>query len=384
MKDAGGPHFCSHQINTDFKLTIIDSRSLYSRLATELQRVSRELRCTLPELRRDPIGFVLGLRSKIVETIKRYMSDGQLMTGLSSAVLIIMTTVAVVVLFDKTKIPPETEIANETSPVQVVMMEPLPADGVQGGGVDKTAAGRVGLRKEKGEGSGPTPMRSQGGGSGGNKDQTPAQHGAIPQSSQIPAPIPKLPPLNPPTLPLAGVDIDPLLWTDIKQPQYGDPRSQSHIPSNGPGEDGGMGTNRGFGIGDGRDNGVGRGTGGNIGDGPNQRGCCGPGGAPPGPGVGGDRPLRMSEVEQKVRLLSKPEPHYSEEARRSGISGTVVLRVVFTSTGEVTQIRAISSLPYGLTERAIAAARQIRFIPALKGGRPVSVHMQLEYNFNLY
>jgi hypothetical protein len=61
-----------------------------------------------------------------------------------------------------------------------------------------------------------------------------------------------------------------------------------------------------------------------------------------------------------------------------------VLRVVFTSAGEVSQIRAVNTLPFGLTERAIAAARQIRFLPAMKGGHPVSVYMQLEYNFNLY
>jgi len=44
----------------------------------------------------------------------------------------------------------------------------------------------------------------------------------------------------------------------------------------------------------------------------------------------------------------------------------------------------VRTLPFGLTERAIAAARQIKFVPATKGGRPVSVFMQLEYNFNLY
>lgn len=56
----------------------------------------------------------------------------------------------------------------------------------------------------------------------------------------------------------------------------------------------------------------------------------------------------------------------------------------FASNGDVVQIRAVHSLPYGLTERAIAAARQIKFVPAVKGGQPVSVFMQLEYNFNLY
>jgi hypothetical protein len=61
-----------------------------------------------------------------------------------------------------------------------------------------------------------------------------------------------------------------------------------------------------------------------------------------------------------------------------------MLRVVFASNGDVVQIRAVRSLPFGLTERAIAAARQIKFVPAVKGGQPVSVFMQLEYNFNLY
>jgi len=47
-------------------------------------------------------------------------------------------------------------------------------------------------------------------------------------------------------------------------------------------------------------------------------------------------------------------------------------------------ISARAGLPYGLTERAIAAARQIKFTPATKDGRPVSMYIQLEYNFNLY
>ena len=69
---------------------------------------------------------------------------------------------------------------------------------------------------------------------------------------------------------------------------------------------------------------------------------------------------------------------------KNQITGTVMLRVVFSSNGDVVQIRAVRTLPFGLTERAIAAARQIKFVPAVKSGRPVSVFMQLEYNFNLY
>ena len=114
------------------------------------------------------------------------------------------------------------------------------------------------------------------------------------------------------------------------------------------------------------------------------QGCCGVGGSD-GNGAGVEqRPFRANEVEQRARLLAKPEPQYTEEARRNQITGTVMLRVVFSALGQVEQIRAVQSLPFGLTERAIAAARQIRFMPATKGGRSVSVYMQLEYNFNLY
>ena len=92
----------------------------------------------------------------------------------------------------------------------------------------------------------------------------------------------------------------------------------------------------------------------------------------------------LNQVAERARVLSKPEPQYTEEARKQDVTGTVVLRVVFSSSGEVTNIRAVQSLPAGLTEKAIAAARQIRFIPARRDGHPVSMFMQLEYNFNLY
>jgi TonB family protein len=90
------------------------------------------------------------------------------------------------------------------------------------------------------------------------------------------------------------------------------------------------------------------------------------------------------DVTSKARVLSKPEPQYTEEARTNQVAGTVVLRAVFTSGGQVTNVRAVSGLPYGLTERAIAAARNIKFVPATKDGRSVSMYIQLEYNFNLY
>ena len=132
--------------------------------------------------------------------------------------------------------------------------------------------------------------------------------------------------------------------------------------------------------------GFGRGRDGNMGDGPNTPGGGGIGGSKgnnPNPNDA-DRVYSSPDVTQRARVLFKPEPQYTEEARKNSITGTVILRVVFSRTGEVTNIRAMQSLQGGLTEKAIAAARQIRFVPATRNGQPVSMYMQLEYNFNLY
>lgn len=90
------------------------------------------------------------------------------------------------------------------------------------------------------------------------------------------------------------------------------------------------------------------------------------------------------DVTTKVRVLSKPEPGYTESARSNGVTGTVVLRCVFTADATVKHCLIVSALPRGLTEQAIRAARQIKFVPATFEGHPVSMYIQLEYNFNLY
>ena len=90
------------------------------------------------------------------------------------------------------------------------------------------------------------------------------------------------------------------------------------------------------------------------------------------------------EVTTKARLISKPEPVYTQVARNQQVTGTVVLRCVFASDGTVKHILIVQGLPSGLTEQSIAAAKRIKFIPATINGMPVSMWMQLEYNYNLY
>jgi TonB family protein len=97
-----------------------------------------------------------------------------------------------------------------------------------------------------------------------------------------------------------------------------------------------------------------------------------------------DLPLSGKEMTVKARILSKPEPSYTEAARIAGVTGTVVIKCVFASDGEIRYLVITRALPYGLTSRAVQAARRIKFVPAMKDGRPASMFMQLEYNFNLY
>ena len=247
--------------------------------------------------------------------------------------------------------------------------------------------GPAGLNKGGGGGSKPKFERPQGGGGGGREESKPASYGKTPQASldvpQVVAPDPKpVLPKNPALPGAASVVADPLLVPpDARVLPYGDYKSKSNDPSSGPGTGNGIGTGQGGGIGPGEGGGLGPGRGGNIGGGDFRAGGGGAGG-----GGGGDysRIFQGREVTSKAKLLSKPEPQYTEEARKNQVTGTVVLKVVFSSTGQVTNIQTMRGLPNGLTEKAIAAARQIRFEPATKDGHKVSMWMQLEYNFNLY
>jgi tetratricopeptide (TPR) repeat protein len=97
-----------------------------------------------------------------------------------------------------------------------------------------------------------------------------------------------------------------------------------------------------------------------------------------------DTVFSSGEVTTKPRVLSKPEPVYTEEARREIIRGTVVFQVVFAADATVRHFLVLQGLPNGLTAQALKAARRIKFVPATIDRRPVSMFIQLEYNFNLY
>ena len=94
--------------------------------------------------------------------------------------------------------------------------------------------------------------------------------------------------------------------------------------------------------------------------------------------------FRAGDVTRKVFISHKPQPLYTAEARRNNVTGTVRLRMVLAADGTVRDIIPLTTLPDGLTEQAIAAARKIEFTPASKDGRAVSQYVTVEYNFNIY
>ena len=365
----------------EYQPTIIETRFLIERLAIQIALLRDELKRHWIEFKRNPVKFLTCLTRELLVHLKKFFATPYVLRASSTAVIAVACLVIMVLLVEKTASQTDLEMENTDQPPEVTLLDFEKSTPKDDAGFGRNGNGRVGLQSGNGEGSGPVRQAAQGGGGGGDRNPLPAQVGDVPPPSQIQAAIPIAPPINPPALPVAGIDIDPALWQDLKAPVYGDPMSTSETPSKGPGTGGGIGSNEGLGIGPGRGPGFGPGNNGNTGGGNRQIGCCGSGGSR----SDGD-PERKSALpdlkSSKERVFCSNRSH-STRKRHAGIrsTGTVVLRVVFASSGEVVQIRAVRTLPFGLTERAIAAARQIRFAPAMKGGHPVSVFMQLEYNF---
>jgi TonB family protein len=72
-----------------------------------------------------------------------------------------------------------------------------------------------------------------------------------------------------------------------------------------------------------------------------------------------------------VEITFKPNPAYTDEARRLKLEGEVLLEVSFGANGVLHVNRVVRGMGHGLDENAIAAANKMRFKPALRNGQPV-------------
>jgi TonB family protein len=221
-------------------------------------------------------------------------------------------------------------------------------------------------------GSKPKPQPASGGGGGGRQRPEPPSKGVPPQMAltpQIVLPNPEPPKIKNPTLPVAMTTYgDPSLR--MPKGPIGDPTGVPAPPSPGPGSGGGIGRNTGTGVGGGTGGGAGPGRGGNTGGGDI--------------GLGGGGSIEPMTPSLRPTILYREKAKYTEEARQNKIQGSVFLQVVFNINGLITDIKVIRGLPDGLTEKAIEAAKKIRFNPAVKNGAPVSVRGTLDFAFNLY
>lgn len=213
----------------------------------------------------------------------------------------------------------------------------------------------------------PAPQKKNvmgGGGGGGDRSVLQASKGKLPKISNkqftpptavVTNPDPKL--VMEPTI-IAQLDA-PI--PNVKSPNFGNPLGVIGPPSNGTGSGGGIGSGKGGGIGSGTGPGFGPGSGGGFGDGVFR--------------IGGG-------VSSPVPIF-KPEPEYSEEARKAKFQGSVMLSIVIRADGSTSNIRVVRPLGLGLDEKAIEAVTKWRFRPSTKDGRAVAVSANVEVNFRL-
>jgi periplasmic protein TonB len=195
----------------------------------------------------------------------------------------------------------------------------------------------------------PKPEQSKGG--GGSPQKTAESKGELPKV----APKSFVPPIRPqddPKLALNPTIVAPDM-PNINSANYGNPLAGVGIPSAGNG----IGT----GIGSGKGPGVGPGSGGGSGGGAYK--------------IGGG-------VSAPVPVY-RPEPEYSEEARKAKWQGAVLLELVVDANGVPQDIKVVRSLGLGLDQKAIEAVQKWRFKPGQKDGKAVPVSANIEVNFRL-
>ncbi|HSP70244.1 MAG TPA: energy transducer TonB [Bryobacteraceae bacterium] len=195
----------------------------------------------------------------------------------------------------------------------------------------------------------PKPEQSKGG--GGSPQQLAATKGELPRV----APRQFTPPIRTvedPRLTVTPTILAPDL-PNISAQNYGDPLGRLGIPSAGNGI--------GVGIGPGKGSGVGAGNGG---------------------GFGGSAFKIGGGVSAPVPVY-RPEPEYSEEARKAKWQGAVMLSLVVDENGIPQDIKVIRSIGLGLDQKAMEAVQKWRFKPGVKDGKAVPVFANIEVNFRL-
>ena len=90
----------------------------------------------------------------------------------------------------------------------------------------------------------------------------------------------------------------------------------------------------------------------------------------------------VSAQDSKLKILEQPLPTLPQNHGTLDVQGDVVFTVQFLEFGEVGEIVTVKGLPSGLTEKALAAVRNIKFEPEKKDGKAVTVTKQIQYFYS--
>ena len=93
-------------------------------------------------------------------------------------------------------------------------------------------------------------------------------------------------------------------------------------------------------------------------------------------------PIRIGGGVRAPTKIRDVAPVYPPDARTARVQGVVILETTVSSTGEVTDVEVLRSVPL-LDEAAVAAVRQWRYEPTLVDGVAVPVLMTVTLNFQL-
>lgn len=79
----------------------------------------------------------------------------------------------------------------------------------------------------------------------------------------------------------------------------------------------------------------------------------------------------------------KVKPDYPKNAKRAEKEGVVILQATIDVNGIPQDIVALTNLGFGLEEAAIAALKKTTFRPATKAGKPISLQVEIPFEFKL-
>jgi TonB family protein len=83
------------------------------------------------------------------------------------------------------------------------------------------------------------------------------------------------------------------------------------------------------------------------------------------------------------KVISMARPAYTRETMEAKIEGTVTVSGVVEIDGTVGDVKVLTPLHPDLDKDAVRAARDSRFVPGMKDGKPVPVRITLELTFTL-